>query len=285
MVDELPGEGSAEARLMACDAQALVRAQIKAARQVVRRGCRESTPQFGMTFMPVVDGDLVPGLPAERVRAGVARDIRLLASVCRDEWHLFQFAPPFNGGVGLERLRQLEQADIEKRFRRNLPHHWEQGLDYYRHRVQVHPERGLLDYCSALETDRTFVVPTVRLLDAHADAGGQAWGCRFDRDIHAFGVPLGACHVSDVPLVFGLTDTPAGQLFTGGGEAAAQLSAQVMQAWGRFAHGHDPGWARWSEGRLALAPGGPAEMVSLLDPAGEQLWRQIIAPCTEEKSS
>ena len=284
VVQHLPGNGSAEAKLMGCQADELVRAQLAAARQVVRRGCRDTTPQFGMTFMPVVDGDWVPAVPVDRVNAGDASDVSLLASVCRDEWHLFQFAPPFNGGIGLDRLRQLNEADIEKRFRRNLPRHWASALDYYHQRIDPHPERGLLDYCSAMETDRTFVVPTVRLLDAHVAAGGAAWASRFDLEIEAFGVPLGACHVTDVPLVFGLTDTPAGQLFSGGGSRAATLSAEVMDAWGRFAHGDEPGWTAWSVARQARSFGGSADYVALLDEAGETLWGDIIAGPTGRRA-
>lgn len=276
VVDHLPGSGSAESRLMTCQPEEMIRAQFQAARQVVLRGCRETTPQFGMTFMPVVDGDWLPDVPVNRIAAGEAKDIALLAGVCRDEWHLFQYAPPFNGGVGLDRLRQLDMANIEKRFARNLPHHASRALDAYRASVDVHPQRGLLDYCSALETDRTFVVPTLRMLDAQVAAGGEAWGFRFDWEIDAFGVPLGACHVMDVPFVFGLTQTPAGKVFTGGGEGAQRLSDQVMQAWGRFAHGQSPGWSSWQQGRTARVFGGEGSQVGLLTAGMEDLWASII---------
>lgn len=276
VLSQLPGSGSAEARLMSCQADELVRAQLAAARQVVKRGCRDTTPQFGMTFMPVVDGDWLPDLPVNCIANGSARDVRLLAGACRDEWHLFQFAPPFNGGVGLERLRQLDWLDIEKRFKRNLPFHDQAALDYYREKVSPHEARGLLDLCSAMETDRTFVVPTVRLLDAQLSAGAPTWGFRFDWEIDAFGVPLGACHVTDVPFVFGLTQTPAGQVFTGGGEHAAALSEQVMSHWGQFAHGRDPGWEAWGGQRLARVFGGHDQSAPLLDVDGELLWSGII---------
>jgi para-nitrobenzyl esterase len=89
-------------------------------------------------------------------------------------------------------------------------------------------------------------------------------------------LPLGACHVVDIPFVFGVTDTPAGVYFTGGGDEARALSEQVMAVWGRFAHGEDPAWPRWEDARQ-VQQFGPGEALSqLLDPAGEALWERII---------
>ena len=53
----------------------------------------------------------------------------------------------------------------------------------------------------------------------------------------------------EVPFVFGITGQPTGQFFTGGGEAAAALSAAVRAAWTGFARGRTPaapGWPEWA---------------------------------------
>jgi len=276
VLDELPGSGSALDRLLAADMKALVRAQNRAARQVVERGLRTNTPQFGMTFMPVVDGDLLPRLPVDAVAAGASRTVRLMAGVCRDEWNLFQYAPPFNGNVPLETFRAMPREEILRRLTRNLPGNGEAALAHYENEIEVHPRRGLMDYFSAMETERTFTVPTVRLLDAQVGAGGQAWGFRFSHEIDSFGVPLGACHVSDVPFVFGLADTPAGRLFTGGGAPAVEIERRVMAAWGAFAHGETPGWDDWASDRQANNFGGREARVALLSASGERFWNGII---------
>ena len=273
---ELPGHGSGLDRLLAADMKALVRAQNKAARQVVERGMRSTTPQFGMTFMPVVDADLLPHMPVDAIAAGAAGDIRLLAGVCRDEWHLFQYAPLFNGNVGLQTFRSMPPDEIRRRLERNLPGNGDAAFAYCEAEVTPHPDRGLMDYCSAIETQRTFTVPTVRLLDAQVRGGGRAWAFRFSHEITSFGVPLGACHVSDVPFVFGLADTPAGRIFTGGGERALQIEARVMAAWGAFAHGESPGWPAWAEARTGEDFGEDRGQVALLSPAGERFWETLI---------
>lgn len=276
LVAGLPGSGSVADRLRQIAPRDFVRAQNGSMRQVVKRGLRTTTPQFGMVYMPVVDGDLLPQLPVAAIAAGCARDKAVMAGVCQDEWNLFQFAPPFNGGVSLDHFLGMDESEIRRRMRRQLPDHAEQAFVRYAEEVQVHPRRGLMDLVSTLETDRTFRMPTLRLLDAHGAAGGQTWGFRFSHAIDAFGVPLGACHVVDVPLVFGLTDTPAGQLFTGGGPAAAALSEQVMDAWGRFARDGDADWQRWPEQRLARTFGPGPALAPLVSAQMEQFWQPIL---------
>lgn len=276
LVAGLPGSGSVADRLRQIAPRDFVRAQNGSMRQVVKRGLRTTTPQFGMVFMPVVDGDLLPQLPVAAIAAGCARDKAVMAGVCQDEWNLFQFAPPFNGGVSLDQFLGMDESEIRRRMRRQLPDHAEQAFVRYAEEVQVHPRRGLMDLVSTLETDRTFRMPTLRLLDAHGAAGGQTWGFRFSHAIDAFGVPLGACHVVDVPLVFGLTDTPAGQLFTGGGPTAAALSEQVMDAWGRFARDGDADWQRWPEQRLARTFGPGPALAPLVSAQMEQFWQPIL---------
>ena len=278
VIDALPGSGAAADRLLSASAEDLCRAQRKVLAQSVCRGLRTSTPQYGMVFMPVVDGETLTASPVASIASGSSRKVRLLAGVCRDEWHLFAYAQPFNGGKSLADLRALTEEDLHKRFQRTLPEHWESAWAYYSHQVVPHPQRGRLDWFSAMESDRLFRVPTQRLLDAHASAGGLCWGFEFTWGSHAFGVPLGACHVVDVPFVFRGTDTPIGQLFTGGGEAADQLAVRVGQVWGHVAKGNHPDWAEWSRGSMLHTFGREEGETTLLCDNGNRLWQEIIPP-------
>lgn len=272
----LPAGGATVDGLLSIAARDFVAAQQVSARQLVQRGLRATTPQFGMVYMPVLDGDVLPLLPVQALAMGAARDKALLASVCDDEWHLFQYAPPFNGGVPLSRFLAMDEAEILRRMERLLPGRGEAALACYKRVSTIHPARGAMDMVSALETDRTFRVPTVRLLDAQVSAGGDAWGCHFSHQVEAFGVPLGACHVLDVPLVFGLADTPAGRIFSGGGAVAEQLSAQVMAAWGQFAHHGRVNWPSWADQRRAHTFGPGAVAAPLLDDEREAFWCDCI---------
>ena len=278
VIANLPGSGSAAYRLANLPLKELVRAQRAGLRELVPRGLRDTTPQFGMTFLPVVDGDLLPELPVQAIANGAARDKAIMAGVCRDEWHLFQYAPPFNGGAGMDKLRALGEAELEKRFMRALPQHGAEALALYRDMVTPDPRRSLLDLSSAMESDRLFRVPTLRLLDAQVAAGGAAWGFQFEWEVEAFGVPLGACHVVDVPLVFDLVETPMGQLFTGGGQGAVALADRVGTQWAAFARGDSPDWVEWGNARQLRRFAAEDSLGPMLTPQAEALWHGIIPP-------
>lgn len=268
---------SAEELLLSCDRKSFVRAQNKAAAQTVNRAGNEATPLFGTVYMPVIDGDWVPDVPVNVLASGACNDVPVLAGVCKDEWNLFQYSQMFNGGQPMSHFQQLDEAELAKRFQRALPQHTEAALNYYTERVEPHPKRSILDVFSTMESDRYFVEPTIRLLDAHCRHGGEGWAFCFTWEVEMMGVPMGACHVVDVPFVFGLVNTAVGQMFTGGGDEAAKLEADVMAVWGDFARGNMPSvdWPQWQQQRQAKCFG-PGTFIPLMDDDGESLWRSIM---------
>ena len=142
--------------------------------------------------------------------------------------------------------------------------------------VTPDPQRSNMDWFSAMETDRLFRVPTLRLLDAQAAHRDDTRGFQFTWTSQQFGVPMGACHVIDVPFVFGVTDTPAGMFFTGGGEPARALAAEVQKVWGDFAHGRAVQGPAWKDTRRVRQFGPGDAEAALLDADGEALWADII---------
>ena len=275
-VAALPGAGRAAEKLRDSTAKDWIKAQNQAVKVLVDRGLRTTTPQFAMNFLPMVDGDLLPQSPIDAIAAGAAADKRLLAGVCRDEYHFFQYAGVLAGTVKMDSLREADDQEIQRRFERGLPGNGARAFEYYHSTVKPDPRRSPLDVFSAMESDRLFRVPTLRLLDAQSRHNADCWGFQFTWQSEPFGLPLGACHVVDVPFVFGVTDTPAGIYFTGGGDAARTLSRQVQTAWGDFAHGKAPGWQGWSAGRKVRQFGPGEEMAALLDKDAETLWESII---------
>lgn len=262
-----------------------VRAQRAAMKEPVARAMSDRVPQYGMPFLPAVDGELLPEPPLQAIARGVARDKWLLAGACRDEYHLFVYAPPYNGGKSMDALREVDDSSLQSRFERLLPQHHQQAWQLYSEHVDVDPARSRLDIFSAMESDRLFRVPTRRLLDAHAAAGGQSWGYLFTWPTTLMGVPLGTPHVVDVPFVFDNTESPLGRLFTGGGPGAAALAQQVASVWGGLARGEMPPWPAWQAGHDAphyFGPDGNGE--PLLRTAYEPLWQDALPPPTEESS-
>mgnify|MGYP006149097563 CR=1 FL=1 len=150
LVHGLAGHDSVADRLRHVAARDFIRAQNGSLRQVVKRGLRDSTPQFGMVYMPVVDGDLLPQSPIDAIAAGCASDKAMMAGVCKDEWNLFQFAPPFNGGVGLDKMLSVNADEIQRRMERQLPGRSAEAFARYSAEVNIEPRRGLMDLVVAV---------------------------------------------------------------------------------------------------------------------------------------
>ncbi|MES2918428.1 MAG: carboxylesterase/lipase family protein [Pseudomonadota bacterium] len=227
----------------------IVSAQRACLAATVNRGAHaRPVPQFGMTLMPVFGDDLLPEPPLAAMARGASADIPLLLGTTVDEWTLFYLAPQAMG-----RGDPRPEPDAERllhEFERTLPGRGEAMLGAYRGLMPDAPGSEL--FC-AYETDRMFRIPSARLAEARFGAAAPTWHYLFDWPC-AWNRRLKSCHVMEVPFVFGITDQPSGQFFTGGGEAAARLSAEVRAAWTAFARGEPPaaaGWPTWEPYREA----------------------------------
>lgn len=247
------------------DPAAIVKAQRASVKQTVQRGLRAATPQFGMSLLPQVDGDFLPQRPVDAIAAGSAAGIPLLATVTRDEWNLFVHQPQFAGGRN-EKAEKLDEDRLRHVFERALPGRGDAAMAFYRGVNDRQDNRMLADLLCWMESDRMFRVPTQRLLAAQSAQAGEVHAAQFDWPSPLLGGVVGACHVVDVPFVFGVTNTPVGAYFTGGGDAAEALSRQVMHAWATFARTGRPAgldgldWPAYGAQRRAMAIG-PAPRV------------------------
>lgn len=259
------------------DLKDIVRAQRSCFRTTVNRGLHaEPVSQFGMTLLPQIGDDVLPQHPLEAMRQGVGGSMPLLLGTTVNEWNLFYLSPQ-SMGLGKARPEPDEQR-LQHEFERTLPG---RGLAMLGHYRAILPTVSRTELFCAYETDRMFRIPTVRLAEARF---GQAptWQYLFDWPC-AFNTRLKSCHVMEIPFVFGITDRPTGQFFTGGGEVAAALSRQVRQAWTGFARGEVPaadGWPEWpayAAAERAVLNIGQETRVSL-DPEAlrRQLWQGIM---------
>ncbi|MCC2636504.1 MAG: hypothetical protein K0Q68_223 [Moraxellaceae bacterium] len=222
------------------DIAGIIAAQQACFLTTVNRGAHaRPVSQFGMTLMPVFGDDLLPEPPLEALRRGASAHLPVLLGTTVDEWNLFYLAPQAMGGRAAR--PEADPDRLRHEFERTLPGRGEVMLEGYR---ALMPEAAGSEIFCAYETDRMFRIPTLRLAEARFDAPAPTWHYLFDWPC-AWNRRLKSCHVMEVPFVFGITDQPTGQFFTGGGEAAARLSAEVRSAWTAFARGESPAAARW----------------------------------------
>ena len=209
---------------------------MRAQREVIAR--RSSWSDL-MTFLPAVDGDLIPEQPLAALRGGAAKHISLMTGVTSEEWKLFGVADPgfgrFEHGDLTARLRGVRRiypsAPAPQRAAREL-------CDALRERGADDTPRSAWH---AFQSARTFVRPAARLAEAQHAAGG---------DVHTYVVTwraaaapraLGACHAIELPFVFGNGRHPLVRPLTGIGFAGPRLARQIQNAWIQFARTGEPG--------------------------------------------
>jgi para-nitrobenzyl esterase len=208
-----------------------------------------------MPWQPVVDGEVLPAHPLERVAAGAAAGVDLLVGTNTDDWRLFlvitgeigQVTDDALGGPVAEHGRRAVAAY-------GLP--VESALQAYRDR---YPGASPGDVLAAVQTDWWVRIPALRLAEAHTRTGGQTFMYEFDWTAPG----LGAVHAVEVPFVFDNLDTGSrlfGQLL--GDEPPQALADAMHAAWIAFATKGEPGWPAYDLARRStMRFGTPSEVV------------------------
>ena len=216
-----------------------------------------------LTYQPVVDGEIVPQLPVRSVAAGSASGVSVLIGTMKEEWKLFGFADP--------EIRKLDLAGLEKRLSARLDGSGaaERLVGAYR---EADPEADPAELFFAIETDRVFRIPAVRLAEAQLEHG-SVHAYRMDWKSPSMGGLFGACHAVDIPFVFGTHAAEGVENFIGSGSDVEVLAGHTMDAWIGFARNGTPGHAgigEWPEydDRTRATMLFDAECKLVEDPAG-----------------
>jgi len=214
----------------------------------------------GMMFEPVVDGQILPGRPIDRVRDGVTAGIDVMIGATTEEWRFFVVP------TGLLDLISEDQLRLFTAFYRVQP---DEVLPLYRS-ARPDPSPGDL-YC-AVVTDWFFRVPAIRLAEAHASNGGTPFVYEFAWRSPLFEGKLGACHALELGFVFDNLDA-AGPMV--GERAPESLAKSMHRSWIAFATDGNPGWPSYSPERRAVMRFA-AESETVIDPRGDErrLWER-----------
>ena len=182
----------------------------------------------GASMQPVADGKVLPQKPLDAVKAGSAKGVTVLAGGNLNEGTLFGAADPDMG--------KLTDAKLLERVGYMVPKEKAAGLiENYRKALATRggtPMPG--DVLMAIQGDKMFRVPNIKLVELQRDLGLPSFNYVFD---WRCAVPnLGACHALDVGFVFGSTYKG----FHGEGAAVERLAVQMQDAWIAFAKKGDP---------------------------------------------
>jgi len=218
----------------------------------------------GMMFEPVVDGEVVPAPPIERIVAGAGAGVDLMVGTTTEEWRFF-LVP--GGAIDLvtdDRLvttARVMGLDVERALR-----------VYRTSRPQATPG----DLLGALITDWFFRIPAIRLAEAHARNGGSPYVYEFAWRSPLFNGRFGAAHAVEIGFVFDNLGREGAMTLAG--DAPPQALADAMhRAWVAFATSGAPGWSPYDadERSVMRFDGTGGTVVS--DPAAQErgLWDGI----------
>jgi para-nitrobenzyl esterase len=186
-----------------------------------------------MPWQPVIDGDVLPGRPIDRIAAWAGAAVDLLVGTNTDEHRMFLVTSGAIDAVTAEALANLLTLY-------GLPIH--PTLAAYR---AAHPGSRIGDLLAAIQTDWYWRIPALRLADAHAPTPSSTYMYEFAWRSPQFAGRLGACHALEIPFVF---DTLGSGTETLWGAAPPQQLADTMHAaWVAFATDGDPGWPRYDQ--------------------------------------
>jgi para-nitrobenzyl esterase len=265
------GDTDALARVTA---EQLLEAQVALTNEVLTSG---DVGLFGdvnaatMPFQPTYGTEVLPQRPIEAIRAGSAADIAVLTGTTMEESLVFVVA--MQAMFGDDKMRAGAAALFGDEA------HGNQVIEAYR---AARSDRPAHEAIAAMETDRMFRVPAVRLADAQAAHNPDVWMYRFDWRTPVFGGMLGACHALELPFVFDTLSSPLAASFCGP-EAPQALADAVHGAWVAFATNGNPGheglpaWPRYETAeRSTMLFGSSCTVVEQPNAAELALWEGVL---------
>jgi para-nitrobenzyl esterase len=188
-----------------------------------------------LLWQPVVDGDIIPAPPLDRIAAGAGAEIEILIGTNTDE-HRAMLVPC----GALDRVTPDALAIAVEAYGLTV----EETLFTYR---ALHPGASSGDLFAAIVTDWYWRIPAIRVADAHAQGGSTTYMYEFAWQSPEFDGRFGACHGMEIAFVFDTLDKRfkpfMGSLF--GTEPPQQLADKMHAAWVAFATNGNPGWPQY----------------------------------------
>jgi len=206
-------------------------------------------PELGMAYQPVVDGTLLPSPAFEMVANGSAAGVAVMAGSTLEEWKLFAVMDPS--------LAKFDRDHLISRMSRRLTPPTASAIIevYERARSQRDDSTTPVEIFSAIETDRVFRIPALRLVESQGKHSSQIYNYLFAWKSPALREALGSCHALELGFVFGTNSVPGMDRFAGAGPEADKLARRIQDGWLAFARSGDPSceslgdWPRYTETR------------------------------------
>ncbi len=194
-------------------------------------------PELGMAYQPVIDGALLPRPAIEMVANGSASGVAVMVGSTLEEWKLFA---AFDGSA-----RRLDRVGLTARLRKRLSADLADSVieTYEAARARREASIDAPELFSAIETDRVFRIPGLRLAEIQGRRERRVFNYLFAWRSPAMGGALGACHALELGFIFGTNHVEGMSRFAGSGPVVDKLAGEMQDAWLAFARSGDPGCA------------------------------------------
>ena len=157
-----------------------------------------------------------------------------MAGSTLEEWKLFAGMDPS--------LAKMDKDQLANRIGRRLGAEGGASIvdAYERARTARGDATSPMELFCAIETDRIFRVPALRLCETMASRKPAAFNYLFTWKSPMAGGLLGSCHALELGFVFGTHTNPGMDKFCGEGPDADGLATRMQDAWLAFARIGDP---------------------------------------------
>jgi para-nitrobenzyl esterase len=255
--------GVSDTRLL--EAQQSLNDEVSSTRDVARFGEAAAST---MPWQPMYGGDVLPQRPIDAVRAGSARDVDVLVGTCREEFMLFFGLAP--------ELLGLDDSMVSAMFDLVFGSAGRSGSDALATYKRERPAASSVELFSALETDRMFRIPAIRLAEAQVQQGARTYAYLFSWNSPAFDGRIKSGHALELPFMWdNLADPMARKLL--GDNPPQDLADDMHGAWVRFITDGDPGWPAYDLAtRTTRDFGGSESLVHDPMAAERALWDGVL---------
>jgi para-nitrobenzyl esterase len=251
------------------EAQGAVSADVSQSADAARFG-PSTIASCGLSFMPVIDGDVLARPPIQAIADGAGSGVPLLMGTTAEEFRLF---------VMTSDLLLLGTAEL---FKARLAAYGAPGefYDFYKAGDSAaYPRTAASGIACAVLTDRMFRIPTYRVAEARTGPSAPTYvyefGWRSPVTPNSMRVQLGACHSLDLPFAWDTLDLPENRGFTGPNPPQA-LADALHRAWAEFAAAGDVSWKpydRIDRTVMAYHYNNSGTNLTLNDPRGDERRR------------
>jgi para-nitrobenzyl esterase len=182
-----------------------------------------------MCFQPTYGTDLLPQRPIDAIAAGSAKDVAVMTGTTKEEALIF-----------LVELRDMfGQEVVEATMDAVFGAAGKSGADAMARYSSNRPGAEFHELVAAVETDRMFTIPAIRMADAQVRHNPDLWMYRFDWRTPARGGASGAHHFLEVPFAFEQIDNAQAAGFLGDAQPRG-LATATHSAWVSFVKDGDP---------------------------------------------